>query len=154
MTVDLSTVIQAVIGLCATAITIFGGIALTALAKRLNVQVSTAQVAMFDDALGKSLAAGVSASTAAIAAKGWDHIDVKNHVIGLALNTAVSKFPAALKGVGLSADLSDPMNVKTITEALERALPAAFTAAAASPATPPAPVQPAIVVPVAAPVAA
>jgi hypothetical protein len=139
MTVDFSNVIQSVLGLCAVGISIFGGIALQRLAAHFNVQISAQQTATFDDALNKALAFGVVKSEAAIAAKGWDHPDVKNQVVGLALNYAVSRFPAALTAVGLSSSVSDPVNVKTITDALQRALPAAMTAAAASPATPPAP---------------
>ena len=87
-------------------------------------------------------------SSALITEKGWDHIDVHNQVVGLALNSIVGRFPDVLKGVGLSPDLSDPKNVETITNALKRAMPAAFTAAANSPATPPAPNGPAAPVPV------
>jgi len=141
MNVDLTSVVQAVLGLCAVAITIFGGIALQALAKRFNLQISAGQIAAFDDALAKSLSYGVTAADTQIKAKGWDHPDVKNAVVASALTYAVAKFPAALHDIGLSANIDDPKNAQTITEALRRALPAAMTAAAASPATPPAPVQ-------------
>ena len=141
MNIDLTSVIQAVLGLCGVAITIFGGIALQALARRFNVQVSAGQTAAFDAALDKSVTYGVTASEAAIAAKGWDHVDVKNQVLATGLAYAVQSFPQALKGVGLTTNLSDPQNAATITAALQRALPAAMLTASASPATPPAPVQ-------------
>ena len=146
--VDLHPVIQAALGLAVLAITTLGGLALQAVATKLKLQISAQQTAAFDDALNKALSLGVANSSALIAAKGWDHIDVHNQVVELALNSIVGRFPDALKGVGLSANLSDPQNVDTITSALKRSLPAAFTAAASSPATPPAPNSPPPPVPV------
>jgi len=142
MNVDISPVVQSVVGLCAVALTVLGGIALQAFAAKLKVQISASQTSAFDDALSKALTYGATVADAEIKAKGWDHPDVKNAVVATALTYAVSKFPDALAAVGLSTDLTNPTNVATITAALQRALPAAMLTASASPATPPAPAAP------------
>jgi hypothetical protein len=136
MSADLSPIVNTVIGLAATGIGIFGSMALAALAKRCNIQVSAGQTAAFDAALNKAITFGAATLQTEIAAKGWNHPDVQNAVLSQALTTMADRFPDALAGVGLSPDLSDPRNARIISNALTRALPAAFTAAAASPATP------------------
>lgn len=145
MNVDLSSVIQAVLGLCAVAISIFGGIALNALAARFKMQISASQTAAYDSALTKALTFGATAVDGTIRAKGWDHVDTKSAVVGSALTYLVAQFPDALKGVGLTTNADDPANAAKIKSALQRALPAAMLAAAASPSTPPAsPVAPVV----------
>jgi hypothetical protein len=142
MQVDVSPVVQSVIGLCAVALTVLGGIALQVVAAKWKVQLSASQSAEFDAALSKALTYGATTADAEIRAKGWDHPDVKNAVVATALTYAVAKFPDAIAAVGLSTDLTNPTNVATITAALQRALPAAMLTASASPATPPAPATP------------
>lgn len=139
MDVDFFGVIHGALELAGVVVTVFGGVALQAIARKFKTDASAQQVAAFDGALGKALQFGVTASEDLIRAKGWDHVDVKSQVVGIALNTMVARFPGALAAVGLSANLGDPANQKAIQDALQRALPAAFTVAAASPATPPAP---------------
>ena len=113
-----------------------------------KLQINASQIAQFDDALSKSITFGVTAAQSAIKAKGWDHIDVQNQVLGTALNYAVTNFPTALAGVGLSANTGDPHNLETIKNALKRAFPDAMAKASASPATPPTPTQAAMISPV------
>lgn len=137
--VDISPIVQAAITVCATALSVFGSMALLAIAKRFNVQVSAGQAANYDAALDKALQYGVTQSTQLIKDKGWDHVDTQSAVVADALNYVVKREPAALAGVGLSGDFNDPHTRTIIEQALTRALPAAFTSAAASPATPPAP---------------
>ena len=146
--VDLTQVYTALGGIAAAFITVLGGIAINAFTAKMNGQTKALVTAAFDDALSKTLSLAAVNSQGLIAAKGWDHIEVHDKVIGQALNSMAARFPDALKAVGLSSDLSDPANVASITNALKRALPAAFMAAANSPATPPAPNAPAPAVPV------
>jgi hypothetical protein len=138
MSVDLSSIEQAVIGLCGVTITVFGSLALRALAAKFHVQLTASQTLMFDDALSKAATYGVVAANDEIKAKGWDHPEVKNAILEKALTYVVAKFPDALAGVGLSNKSDDPENIKAITAALERVIPSATLAASESPSTPPA----------------
>lgn len=135
--VDFHPIVQAVVGLAASALGILGSMVLARLNTKFHLDISAARQDAFDKALNKSLMYGATQATAEIAEKGWDHADTKSEVVATALNQAVSTFPEALAGVGLSTDLTDPKNAATLTAALERALPAAMTEASASPATPP-----------------
>src|SRR5690242_18153057 len=139
MVVDVSPVIQTLVGLTATALGIIGSAVLYKLSQKLHLQISEGQQAAFDAALHKSLDYGATQATNVIAAHGWDHPAVKNEVVAIARQQAVAAFPGAPKEVGLSTDLNDPKNAGTLTAALERALPAAMTEASASPITPPTP---------------
>lgn len=103
----------------------------------LNLKVSAQQTAALDGALQKALTYGIQQAKTTIDAKGWDHVDVKNQVLGTALDTMVQKFPDALKGIGV--DLADPKVGPIVTAMLDRAFPAAATVAVASPVTPPGP---------------
>jgi hypothetical protein len=135
-TVDLSPIWQALIGLCAAALTAAGTAALVALRAKLNIQTTASQKAVYDDALYKALSSGIAQSMAQVQAHGWDKVDVHNAMVASALNSMVAKEPEALASVGLSTDLSDSRNATLIRQALEARLPAAISTAAASPATP------------------
>jgi hypothetical protein len=139
MIVDISPVIQTLVGLAATALGIIGSTVLYQLSQKLHLQISASQQDAFDTALRKSLIYGTTKATAVIAERGWDHPEVKNEVVATAMQQVVAAFPEAVNAVGLSTDLNDPKNTETLTAALERALPGAMTEACASPATPPAP---------------
>jgi hypothetical protein len=144
---DLSPIIDSAIGMAGTALTVFGTLTLTAIAKHFNLQVSAQQTASFDDALEKSVTFGATQAEAQIRKNGWDSPDIKSPILNIALNTMAQKFPDALKGVGLSPDVGDPATAAKITAALTRAYPAAMATVAASPATPPTPVQAAMIPP-------
>jgi hypothetical protein len=139
MTVDISPVIQTLVGLAATALGVIGSAVLYKLNTKFNLQISAQQQQAFDSALHKSLVYGATQATNAIEARGWNHPDVKNEVVATAMQQVVAAFPDALNAVGLSTNLNDPKNHETLTAALERALPSAMTEASASPVTPPAP---------------
>jgi hypothetical protein len=139
MTVDISPVIQTLVGLTATTLGIIGSAVLYKLNTRLHLQISEQQQQAFDAALHKSLVYGATQATEAIAAHGWDHPQVKDEVVATAMQQVVAAFPEALNAVGLSTNLNDPKNNSTLTAAMERALPSAMTEASASPVTPPAP---------------
>lgn len=139
MVVDISPVVQALVGLAATALGIIGSAVLLKLTQRLHLQVSAEQQEAFDAALKKSLIYGATKATDAIAARGWDHPVVHSEVVSTAMQQIVTAFPGALADVGLSTNLKDPKNTQTLTAALERALPGAMAEASASPITPPAP---------------
>ena len=141
-TIDLLPVEQATISICATALSVFGSMALTYAARRFHIQITATQTAAFDDALDKALHYGVVRSMGAIKDNGWDHVETQNSVVALAANYAVAKFPDVLSSVGIPPTLDNPQTEQKLTDALQRALPSAFMTAAASPATPPTP-QPA-----------
>lgn len=141
MTVDLTPLFQGVIAVAASAIGVFGSIALRQVAAKWHIDVTQAQNDNFDDALNKAITAAAMAAQKEIAAKGYDHVDVKNTVLSGALSYVAAKFPDALAGAGLSSNIGDARNAAAITAALTRAYPAAMTVVAASPATPPTPQQ-------------
>src|SRR5690242_8027052 len=139
MIVDISPVIQTLVGLAATALGIIGSAVLYQLTTKLHLQISASQQEAFDAALRKSLIYGATKATNEIAAHGWDHPAVHNEVVATAMQQVVAAFPDALNAVGLSTNLNDPKNAQTLTAALERALPGAMAEVSASPVTPPAP---------------
>jgi hypothetical protein len=141
MTVDISPVVQAIVGLAALALSSIGSLVLMKLNQRLHLQISASQQDAFDSALRKALVYGATKATSEIAAKGWDHPEVHSEVVSTAMQQVVTAFPQALNDVGLSTDMNDPKNTETLTAALERALPGAMTEASKSPITPPAPAQ-------------
>ena len=111
----------------------------------MNVKLSVAQKAELEDNAGKALAFGISQAQHEIAAKGWDHIDVKDHVLAAATAYAIDKFPDSLARVGV--DTSKPIEAtQKLADVMERKFPEAVTVAAASPATPevPEPVVPVV----------
>lgn len=117
---------------------ILGGV-LVAFSQRLlawmNVKLSVAQKAELEDSASKALAFGISQAQQEIAAKGWDHIDIKNRVIVKATDYALKRFPDSLARVGL--DTSKPVEAaEKLADVMERKFPEAVAIAAASPATP------------------
>jgi hypothetical protein len=141
MVVDISPIVQAVVGLAATALGIIGSAVLLKLNQRLHIDISAGQQAAFDSALKKALIYGATKATGEIAERGWDHPSVHNEVVATAMQQVVTAFPDALTDVGLTTNLDDPKNTETLTAALERALPGAMTEASKSPITPPAPAE-------------
>ena len=88
-----------------------------------------------EDSAGKALAFGISQAQQEIAAKGWDHVDVKNQVIETATAYAIKKFPDSLARVGV--DTSKPLlAAERLADVMKRKFPEAIAAAAVSPATP------------------
>jgi hypothetical protein len=144
MVVDISPVLQTLIGLAATALGIIGSAVLYQLTQKLHLQISAGQQDAFDTALKKSLIYGATKATATIAERGWDHPEVHNEVVAKAMQQVVAAFPDAVNAVGLSTNLNDPKNTETLTAALERALPGAMAEVSASPATPPTPASAAV----------
>lgn len=140
MTVDLSPVVATVVSLCAISLSTFGTWALGRLARKLGVQANSEAVIAFDDALTRSVRAGAAAAQGVIAARGWDHPDVKNAVIAFAAPYAIDKFAPALRAIGL--DPTDPRATQAyIRSELDRIFPTAMTAVANSPVTPRLPAQ-------------
>jgi hypothetical protein len=105
----------------------------------LGVKTSAQAAANLDQALEKAVTYGIQQAQEGIKTKGWDHIDVRNQVIGAALPYMQAHFADTLRSVG-----ADPTMEDTIKRALDRAFPQAAAKAAASPATPPitAPIPP------------
>ena len=134
MQVDLSPLVEAAVGLAATALTIFGSMALRAAERKWNFQLTEAQTAAWDSALTKAVTYAGTKTEDLIKAKGWDHPDVKNAVLAQAESYLVLRFPQVLAAQGL--DYTSPSAKDVIRSALARALPSAFTSLAASPATP------------------
>jgi hypothetical protein len=73
MIVDISPVVQAIVGLAATALGIIGSAVLMKLNTKLHLQISAGQQEAFDSALKKALIYGATKATSEIASKGWDH---------------------------------------------------------------------------------
>lgn len=142
MNIDLSPLVNAAISLGAVVIAALGSWALARLAAWLGVSRQSAAIQAFDDALTRSIQAGAAAAAGEIAAKGWNHVDVKNLIIGMGARYALDKAVPALKGIGL--DPSDPNGATTayITAELNRLFPTAIAPIAASPVTPPLPPSP------------
>lgn len=141
MTVDLSPMISAALALCALTLTTVGTWAIGRLAAKLGIEANSAAVKGFDDALNKSVQAGAGFAQAEIAAKGYDHPDVKSAIVAFGAQYAVEKFAPALKAVGL--DPANPAATSAyLTAELNRVFPLAMTPVAASPTTPPAPPSP------------
>jgi|ERR1041385_2358644 hypothetical protein len=137
MNVDLTPIIQAVLGLAAIAITTLGTLAVKRLADWLGVQANSAAVTQLDAALTRAVHAGASEAQDLIREKGWDHVDVKNAIVASGARIVIDKFAPALKSVGL--DPADPNGATTkyLTEELSRIFPTAIAPVAASPVTPP-----------------
>jgi hypothetical protein len=82
--------------------------------------------------------AGASAAHGLIAARGYDHVEVKSVILAAAAPYAIAKFAPALKGIGLDPD--NPRDTSAyLAKELDRIFPTAMTAFAQSPVTPPAP---------------
>jgi hypothetical protein len=139
MNIDL-TAIEAQM-LQALAIILLGiGLALARLiAKLLNLQFTAEQSGQLEDVAGKSLAFGIVQAKDMIAAKGWDHADVKNAVVATAAQYAIAQFPKVLAKSGFDLSAPDLTEERLANTILTRKFPDAMTAAAPSPATPPAP---------------
>jgi hypothetical protein len=94
MVVDISPVIQTLVGLAATALGIIGSAVLYQLSQKLHLQISAGQQDAFDAALKKSLIYGATKATAVIEERGWAHPEVKNEVVATAMQQVVAAFPA------------------------------------------------------------
>ncbi len=114
----------------------------------LGLKLSTDLQAAFNTAVEKVLMFGVTQAEGVIAEKGWNHAETKSAVINTALQALPSKFPDALKGIGLDPD--NPADQPKIVDAMTRMIPEVFAKAAASPATPPTAAPPASAQPAAA----
>src|SRR5882672_7902152 len=88
----------------------------------LQIKLSDTQKAELEDVAGKSLAFGLSKIDAVIRAKGWDHIDVKNQAVQLAVGYAVTKFPDAMQRAGIDATSTKTAAIP-LTPLLERKFP-------------------------------
>lgn len=136
MPVDLSPIFEALIGVCAVALTTFGSWALGRLAQKIGVQTNNEAIRAFDEALAKSIQAGASALQGLIHQRGYDSPEVKSAIVAWAVPYAVSKFSPALRSIGL-----DPNNAAAtgayLRAELDRIFPLAMTPIGASPVTPP-----------------
>lgn len=133
MEIDLSPVIQALLGLAALAIGTFGAWALQRLAVRFGIQIDAARKEQLETALTKAAQAGAVAVEGMAAERGWNHPAVKSEMLGQGLNYLVDRFADTLKQAGL-----DPYKIEDaerIRGAMERIMPAAAAPVAASPVT-------------------
>lgn len=137
MQVDLSPVIQSLLGIAAIGITSVGTWAIAAFAKKIGIDKNTALMANLDDAAMKAISAGVMTAQDDIKAKGWDHPDVQNKVIAAGASYVTAKFTETLAQAGI--DPTTGAGQQAIKDLVTRALPAGIAAAAASPTTPPVP---------------
>lgn len=137
--VDLTPIIQALVGLAALVVTSIGGLVLKKLATWLGLKQEDQRLQNFDTALQRAVQAGAMQVTGMIAQKGWDHPDVHSAIVARGLDYVTLKFPNILKSAGL--DPTDPATAGKIEDALLRVLPTALKPVAESPATPPVPPQ-------------
>jgi hypothetical protein len=138
--VDFSPVLNAVIGLSASALLAGGGLALTRVFTWLGYKADDQRRTLAEGLFQKMIAAGASATEAEIKAKGWDHPDVKNSIIAMGLEYGIKEFQPGLKLAGL--DPSDPATPAFIRSSLDRIFATAVAPIVASPVTPPAPSTP------------
>ena len=136
VTVDLSPLIQAVIPIAVSGLSIAGTAALGFLAQKFHVQVKQDQVDNLDKALEKALTYGAMQLQDTIAKNGYDNVATQDQIVGLALTYAVDKFPSTLRSAGLSTNIGSFQNEERLREVLKRAIPNAMTKFEASPATP------------------
>lgn len=142
---DLSPIVNAAVQLAAIVIIAVGTWAIqraVAYAQAyFRVKVNSAIVQGFDDALARAVHAAAGQAEDLVKAKGWDHPDVKNTIVRLAVEYALNKSIPALKMIGL--DPADPGGATTryLTDELNRIFPTAIAPVAASPVTPPAQVE-------------
>jgi hypothetical protein len=104
----------------------------------VNQQNEAQITSNFDDALRKSLIAGLGMVNDLITAKGWDDPEVKSKAVANALTYIGPHFPGYLKAIGIDPNDQTKMNT-LVNEALNRAYPNAVDEASKSPATPPRP---------------
>jgi hypothetical protein len=101
----------------------------------LHLKISAQTGSLLESAAFNSATYGLGKVQALIAAKGWDHAEVKSQAVALAIPYFTSRFPGALKAAGVN--LNDPVALSATVEGLlERVFPDAVSAAASSPATP------------------
>lgn len=130
--VDVSPVLDLVIKLLVALALLVGSWLLHWLVRRVKLLNNAGFQAAWTDALDKSLTWAATQSTAIIKAKGWDHPDTHAAVIATAAEYLLAKFPAALAGVGLSANSV----AADVLAALQRQLPATFATLVNNPALP------------------
>jgi hypothetical protein len=101
----------------------------------LHLKISSQTSDMLEQAAYKAATFGLGRVQDLIAAKGWDHPEVKSQAVALAIPYFTSRFPEALKAAGVN--VNDPVALSATVEGLlERIFPAAARDAAKSPATP------------------
>jgi hypothetical protein len=139
-------IIFTIVGIVATALA--GALATWITVKvntKLNGSISADQRAALEVAAKSAVTFGLTTGSTQIknliAARGWDHIDVKSAALASAGNYMISQFPDTVKAAGF--DISSPSAIAATTTALKttllsRVFPAVVTEVAASPATPPA----------------
>ena len=103
----------------------------------LGIKVTAEQATMLDQIAENALDWAIARASSAIAAKGWDHPDVKSQILAAALNYAQQNAQGGLQkaGIDTSSQLSSAEGLAPI---IERSFADAMGRAAASPATPPA----------------
>lgn len=157
MTVDLSPIVNAALGLGGIGVSAFGMWALRMVAQRMGVQIDAGQQAVLNGALMKAISFGSMAAEELAATKGWTSPDVKSAVAAAALQFLSDHASGALKQAGL-----DPVTDQaTIAAHINAMLPTGMMPIASSPLTtngpgavvrpimpaPPIPVPPAPAVP-------
>jgi hypothetical protein len=117
--------------------------ALWKLAAKWGFQATAQDKANTEAELQTALALGIAKAGPAIAAQGWDHIDVHSQVIARAVRYFLERFPDRAAQIETAANGPETLSVTTkreaVSDTLAARLPEAMTIAAASPATPPAP---------------
>lgn len=131
MTVDLSPVVNAALGLGGLGLSAFGMWALRMVAQRMGVQIDAGQQQALNIALVKAISFGATTAESMAAAKGWTSPDVKSTVAAAALQFLSDHASGALKQAGL-----DPVaDQATIAAHIEALLPTAMMGVVSSPLT-------------------
>lgn len=131
MTVDLSPIINAGLGLGGIGVSALGMWALRLVAQRMGVQIDAGQQATLNAALMKAISFGAVAAESVAASKGWTSPDVKSVVASAALQFLSDHAAGALKQAGL-----DPVaDQATIAAHISAMLPTAMMGVVTSPLT-------------------
>lgn len=107
MTIDLTGVEAAALQLAGIVLIAVLSMVGRAVLARLNLQLTAAQRGELDDIAKRALSAAYTTTIASAKSAGWDHVQIKNDVLGHAVLYAIQRFPDAMKRAGI--DPTDPV---------------------------------------------
>lgn len=135
-------ILTAVLTACVPAVAAIACAVLWKIAGYFGIKASAEDQAKFADEAKVALTQAIVVAGPEIAAKGWDHVDVKNQIVANALNFYLQRYPDRSTAIATAAGVANPSvpsNAKSaaVAQSLMARLPDAASQAAASPATPP-----------------
>lgn len=135
-------ILTAVLTACVPAVAAILCGVLWKIAAYFGIKATAEDQAKLGDEAKIALTQAIVAAGPMIAAKGWDHVDVKNQIVADALNFFLQRNPDRATAIATAAGVANPAapsaaKSAAITQSLLARLPDAASQAAASPATPP-----------------